>query len=45
MGSTLKGREARRIETENVELQCSHKVASANYSEELRSWDDPSEVE
>lgn len=45
MGSTLKGREARRIETENVELQCSHKVALANYSEELRSWDDPSEVE
>ena len=45
MGSTLQGRKTRRMETGNAELPCSHKVALANYSEELWRRDDPSEME
>lgn len=33
------------METGNAELPCSHKVALANYSEELWRLDDPSEVD
>ena len=45
LGSTLQGRKTRRMKTGNAELPCSHKVALANYSEELWRLDDPSEVD
>lgn len=45
LGATLQGRKTRRMETGNAELPCSHKVALADYSEELWRLDDPSEVD